>query len=165
MEFTVNSLGGEAVLLSASAATGLEMSGSMEIATNWIASWTVRSFIGNDWENELTSGGWTLGGEPINGALFAENFEVSANGETLSLAITHFLGGQLSSSANWSNGLAPTNQNLVIAQDGINTSMNQDNLWLSGSTVSMGGDATLTCLLYTSPSPRDLSTSRMPSSA
>ena len=28
-----------------------------------------------------------------------------------------------------------------------------------------GGDAVRTCLLYTSPSPRDLSTSRMPSSA
>ena len=144
MEFTINNLGGDAVLRSASAATDLEMSGSMEIATDWIGSWTVRAFSGDDWEDELTGGGWTLGGEAINSVVFAENFEVSSNGQTLSLAITHFLGGQLASSNNWSNGLAPMNQNLVIAQDGINTSMNQDNLWLSGSTVSMGGDATLT---------------------
>ena len=35
-----------------------------------------------------------------------------------------------------------------------------------GSSVSISGDyAILGCLLYTSPSPRDLSTSRMPSSA
>ena len=31
--------------------------------------------------------------------------------------------------------------------------------------VDLCGHATLACLLYTSPSPRDLSTSRMPSSA
>ena len=31
--------------------------------------------------------------------------------------------------------------------------------------ASTAGDARWTCLLYTSPSPRDLSTSRMPSSA
>ena len=36
----------------------------------------------------------------------------------------------------------------------------------SGNTAAGGGDETIgTCLLYTSPSPRDLSTSRMPSSA
>ena len=31
--------------------------------------------------------------------------------------------------------------------------------------ISFGGQASVVCLLYTSPSPRDLSTSRMPSSA
>ena len=31
--------------------------------------------------------------------------------------------------------------------------------------IMVGGASALTCLLYTSPSPRDLSTSRMPSSA
>ena len=36
----------------------------------------------------------------------------------------------------------------------------------SGSGYSLGGGVGIkTCLLYTSPSPRDLSTSRMPSSA
>ena len=35
----------------------------------------------------------------------------------------------------------------------------------SGTTVSDRGGWVLICLLYTSPSPRDLSTSRMPSSA
>ena len=32
-------------------------------------------------------------------------------------------------------------------------------------TVTFGDESAITCLLYTSPSPRDLSTSRMPSSA
>ena len=34
-----------------------------------------------------------------------------------------------------------------------------------GQQVSVAAAASITCLLYTSPSPRDLSTSRMPSSA
>ena len=36
---------------------------------------------------------------------------------------------------------------------------------ISGSAVTLTGDNVESCLLYTSPSPRDLSTSRMPSSA
>lgn len=144
MEYTDNSLGGEAILLSASSATGLDMSGAMEIATNWIGSWTVESFSGNDWENELTDGGWSLGGLAINSITFADNFEVSSDGKTLSLMIPYFLGDQLSFTSNWSNGIAPMNQTLAITQKGFNTSMNQDNPWLSGSNVTMGGDATLT---------------------
>ena len=35
----------------------------------------------------------------------------------------------------------------------------------SGRTVHVGTESHCLCLLYTSPSPRDLSTSRMPSSA
>ena len=38
--------------------------------------------------------------------------------------------------------------------------------WPPGDEVELGMDVMIrTCLLYTSPSPRDLSTSRMPSSA
>ena len=39
--------------------------------------------------------------------------------------------------------------------------------WMSESTYfdNLVDDPAITCLLYTSPSPRDLSTSRMPSSA
>ena len=36
---------------------------------------------------------------------------------------------------------------------------------VSGELLEQTGVNTITCLLYTSPSPRDLSTSRMPSSA
>ena len=36
---------------------------------------------------------------------------------------------------------------------------------IRGVAVQSGNDASIVCLLYTSPSPRDLSTSRMPSSA
>ena len=35
----------------------------------------------------------------------------------------------------------------------------------AATTLAAGGDVSQSCLLYTSPSPRDLSTSRMPSSA
>ena len=38
-------------------------------------------------------------------------------------------------------------------------------LFIDGQWVPAESGATRTCLLYTSPSPRDLSTSRMPSSA
>ena len=37
--------------------------------------------------------------------------------------------------------------------------------WVAASCLVMGAHMFWTCLLYTSPSPRDLSTSRMPSSA
>ena len=39
------------------------------------------------------------------------------------------------------------------------------NLLAELEEASLNGDTHTTCLLYTSPSPRDLSTSRMPSSA
>ena len=38
-------------------------------------------------------------------------------------------------------------------------------LWTEAGVVARGGLVRRICLLYTSPSPRDLSTSRMPSSA
>ena len=56
-------------------------------------------------------------------------------------------------------------------RDGIDDRMDASQLALlsdsAAATVSgvIANDATNTCLLYTSPSPRDLSTSRMPSSA
>ena len=40
-----------------------------------------------------------------------------------------------------------------------------DGVWNGGLTVDEASTYGETCLLYTSPSPRDLSTSRMPSSA
>ena len=46
---------------------------------------------------------------------------------------------------------------------GIGTSDPTEALEVLGGT--RGGDVVVTCLLYTSPSPRDLSTSRMPASA
>ena len=47
-------------------------------------------------------------------------------------------------------------------QDAIN---NADNLISENGTAFAGINPEYACLLYTSPSPRDLSTSRMPSSA
>ena len=56
-----------------------------------------------------------------------------------------------------------TNFSTVVAgDDSLNFGVNA--FLGSGSDGNIGED-TLTCLLYTSPSPRDLSTSRMPSSA
>ena len=40
-----------------------------------------------------------------------------------------------------------------------------EKLLRSGREKRLASDHSITCLLYTSPSPRDLSTSRMPSSA
>ena len=50
------------------------------------------------------------------------------------------------------------NRTVLVAPDG-RISMPQ------AGTLSVRGQSVETCLLYTSPSPRDLSTSRMPSSA
>ena len=41
----------------------------------------------------------------------------------------------------------------------------ENDLTTYGEEVKFGGGKVISCLLYTSPSPRDLSTSRMPSSA
>ena len=57
-----------------------------------------------------------------------------------------------------------------FAVSGSGVTMDGDGGSLSAADLVVGGFGTLTngaaaCLLYTSPSPRDLSTSRMPSSA
>ena len=52
------------------------------------------------------------------------------------------------------------------AKDAIYVRLNVENIAdTDGSWILFTGRGSLTCLLYTSPSPRDLSTSRMPSSA
>ena len=71
--------------------------------------------------------------------------------------------------------LAPTNSRSLILQAAItHVSANNEGMhWyevvpigaIVGATQAATGHRDQTCLLYTSPSPRDLSTSRMPSSA
>ena len=62
-----------------------------------------------------------------------------------------------------SGGIFSRNKQVVKAVDGISFNIPY------GSSLGLVGQSgcgkTTTCLLYTSPSPRDLSTSRMPSSA
>ena len=57
-------------------------------------------------------------------------------------------------------------QDLLLAGDvdldGAVTNAKEFNI---GRTANIGADVTTTCLLYTSPSPRDATLSRMPSSA
>ena len=75
------------------------------------------------------------------------------------------LGGAFLATAAWGQGAAAENRTLAI---GIGVG-----LLLAGWLSQLGGGSegepetsvTKPCLLYTSPSPRDLSTSRMPSSA
>ena len=57
-----------------------------------------------------------------------------------------------------------TNTNLVILQQAIAGYQTVALNATTGATLTFTNGA-LSCLLYTSPSPRDLSTSRMPSSA
>ena len=66
----------------------------------------------------------------------------------------------------------PTGDNLDLSNSGIHnagvitaTNFSGDGSQLTGVTAGNASGLTGTCLLYTSPSPRDLSTSRMPSSA
>ena len=69
------------------------------------------------------------------------------------------------------HGLRPTRQRVRLANlllDGQNRHVRPDDIYeqlKSGPAKLSRGTVYNTCLLYTSPSPRDLSTSRMPSSA
>ena len=55
------------------------------------------------------------------------------------------------------------NEDGMVYDDGVTTRLGENHYIM---TTTTGGAANvLGCLLYTSPSPRDLSTSRMPSSA
>ena len=54
-------------------------------------------------------------------------------------------------------------KNPIIIPDGVNISVDDKNVTVKGSKGEL--DFSLSCLLYTSPSPRDSFRSRMPSSA
>ena len=62
--------------------------------------------------------------------------------------------------------LPQTADNMLLAEAGEGTRVQLQSIVksYSGNTVLHGVDLDI-CLLYTSPSPRDLTTSRMPSSA
>lgn len=78
----VSSLGGSAMVTGVSTA-GI---GSLDIATNWTGSFTLSGYSSsNDWETSLVGTGATYGGAAIDAASFANNFSVSANGQTLSV--------------------------------------------------------------------------------
>ena len=60
------------------------------------------------------------------------------------------------------------NSNVIMGYSAASNSTGSDNISLganAGSVTSGSDNIFIGCLLYTSPSPRDLSTSRMPSSA
>ena len=83
---------------------------------------------------------------------------VNEEGETIEVRGDHVLkneyGGTLDTNSSWANGV----ENLIIY-----TNTTADNYDVYVCTHDHGTPNI--CLLYTSPSPRDLSTSRMPSSA
>ncbi|MGZ0655436.1 hypothetical protein ACWPKO_12515 [Coraliomargarita sp. W4R53] len=80
-----NSIGGSAVLLGASGASTLSMSGATDIQDDWTGSWTIASFSGNAWRDELIAGGWTFDSAAIDASLFDSNFEITNGGQTLAL--------------------------------------------------------------------------------
>ncbi len=81
-----NTLGGDATLISRDIGTTLNMTGYMDIASNWNGSWEVGSFTPGAWETALTSGHFTLAGGVIDSNVFACAFIVSADGKSLELA-------------------------------------------------------------------------------
>ena len=77
--------------------------------------------------------------------------------------------GATGSYAMWVDGSSPYPCAVSITTDSIDvstlTTPSIEFYWAKNNTGTYVGNNVLTCLLYTSPSPRDLSTSRMPSSA
>ena len=75
--------------------------------------------------------------------------------------------------ADETNEIANLNAEIIRLKDSLNSTINTSlssmstsfNSLSTGVTKDMTEALTKVCLLYTSPSPRDLSTSRMPSSA
>jgi hypothetical protein len=75
-----------------------------------------------DWENEFTANRVTLGGETVDAAGFAQTFEVTDGGQTLSYRPgTSFTGGDLLFGESWSNGLPGPGIEAVVAADGFNS--------------------------------------------
>jgi hypothetical protein len=58
-------------------------------------------------------------------------------------AATVFTGGDLLTAGNWDNGSPAAGNDGTINVDGSYTAVNQQNEWMSGSTVTVGGGATL----------------------
>ena len=82
------------------------------------------------------------------------------------IIVSQFLNSQSIDGAweRYETNLAGTNERYVaIFSNGFNSSTVYNNI--DGEFISTNGGSWYLCLLYTSPSPRDLSTSRMPSSA
>ncbi len=76
-------IGGGATLLGGSG--GLSFTGgSIVINNGWTGSWTVGSFSGTDWRDELIGGGWTYDGSLVDGAVFDANFQITG-GDTLTV--------------------------------------------------------------------------------
>lgn len=59
--------------------------GSFNISDDWSGSWTISGLTGTDWETEVTDEGWTFDGVAVDATVFAENFQVTNDGTTLSL--------------------------------------------------------------------------------
>jgi hypothetical protein len=58
-------------------------SGTRDILADWTGSWTAEGVDAAAWETQIVDGGWTFGGTDIDATVFAENFEVSTDGLTL----------------------------------------------------------------------------------
>ena len=72
--------------------------------------------------------------------------------------ITSTQNGDWSATSTWAGGSVPGASDAVVIAHDVSCASTQ-------SAASLTVNSGKTCLLYTSPSPRDLSTSRMPSSA
>ena len=74
------------------------------------------------------------------------------------IRVTNVLGENGTSPVNFTKGI---NMSGIVTATSFVPTVGQ----LSHRNIFINGAMTVACLLYTSPSPRDLSTSRMPSSA
>ena len=118
-----------------------------------------------------------MGGEPMDYA--SSGVDIDAEGKAISSLIDALGGsvrkrGEKGAPVPLPGGFGGIvefgDSRLVLATDGVGSKLQlaSQTGWLRGvgiDCIAMNVNDLICCLLYTSPSPRDLSTSRMPSSA
>ncbi|MGD9419931.1 MAG: Ig-like domain-containing protein [Verrucomicrobiota bacterium JB025] len=129
------------------------LEGTVAISSTWTGSWTISTLTGTDWETVATSGTWTLDGTTIDATVFAENFEVTNGGTTLSPVSPPSPPTLVSTDpANGATGVVATNSLVATFDEAIALGTTGDvtitNLTTSSTTViSLPGpdaDGTLT---------------------
>ena len=114
----------------------------------------------------------------LNGGFIGNDVEISSDGSRIAVGIPRYSNGDIDGNG-WSDGMTgrvriydytPTGTSSwtqiggdILAEDYGSSDLTYNQR--SGESIDLSSDGSTICLLYTSPSPRDVEESRMPSSA